>query len=107
LFLEAVRIWESIAPSSECCPAGIQRKPTGLPHLNGFDSLYSKKKDHPVGGLSFWSRIRESKATKHIDIQLLFEFVAEIVAESFLKNCKNQYQNGGMFHTSRHIFHSE
>ena len=55
----------------------------------------------------FWSRIRESKATKHIDIQLFFAFVAEIVAEYFLKNCKNQYQNGGMFHTSRHIFHSE
>ena len=33
--------------------------------------------------------------------------VAEIVAEYFLKNCKNQYQNGGMFHTSRHNFHSE
>ena len=70
-------------------------------------SIYSKRNDHPMGGHFFWSRIRESKATKHIDTQLLFAFVAEIVADYFLKYCKNQYQNGGMYGTSRHIFHSE
>lgn len=33
-------------------------------------------------------RRRESKATKHVDIQLFFIFMAEIVAEYFLKYCK-------------------
>ena len=38
----------------------------------------------------FWSRIRESKATKHIAIQLLFVFVAEFVAENILKSATDE-----------------
>ena len=38
-----------------------------------------------MGCFLFWSRIRESKATKHIDTQSIFVFVAEIVAELILR----------------------
>ena len=47
-----------------------------------FDSIQAKKKDHPLGGLSFWSRIRESNPTTIVVALGLFTFVAEFVAES-------------------------
>ena len=48
--------------------------------------LFSKRKGHPTGGLSFWSRVRESNPTKNLVALRLFHFVAEFMAELILKS---------------------
>ena len=62
-------------------PLPSEQMSTGHLHFMGSAPDPHKKHRYPYGIPALWSRIRESKATKHIDIQSLFLFVAEIVAE--------------------------
>ena len=60
-----------------CCrrPAGVRRMSAGHSHLFWFDPLlFSKKKDHPLGGLSFWSRIRESNPPSRLGKPLYYRY---------------------------------
>jgi hypothetical protein len=61
-------------------PADVHRTSA----FHRFDPFHSKKKDHPTGGLSFWSRIRESNPTTLVVALGLFAFMAEFVAELVL-----------------------
>jgi len=75
-FLPAGKKISEACPSSRAC-AGVHRTPA-LKSVR-LPLLFSKKKDHPMGGLSFWSRIRESNPPSRLGkpSSLLFCIVAK------------------------------